>query len=298
ASAVCRSGLGDLLTRSMFNDGPRMPLCSPFTAAEVTDRAIRFIERTDRPYFLAVNYLDGHDPYYVPPKCRDRDYRAVSRAERESVLNASPDLSSRPDPAVARRIRAQYRRALNCMDRSLGRLLATVERDPNTIIAFVGDHGEQFGRHGFGGHGNSVYRQVLHVPLAVRIPRSAPVRITDPVSITDLYVTLVRASDPARRAEVLPLFDAASRRPVLSSYAYLHAPDNEERSGFSVVRDEFHFIHSTRGEELYRYLQDPKEVSPVSIPTHRETADTMRENVQQMRTATKPATWKALGYLN
>jgi len=146
ASAVCRTAIGDLLSRTVFNDGPRMPLCSTYTASEVTARAIRFVSRTKSPYFLTVNYLDGHDPYYVERGCREPSFRALSRAERDPIVSANPD-SHAPDLTIAKRVKAQYRHALNCMDRSLGRLLAAVERDPNTIIAIVGDHGEQFGRH-------------------------------------------------------------------------------------------------------------------------------------------------------
>jgi len=132
----------------------------------------------------------------------------------------------------------------------------------------------------------------------VRVPNQTPARIVDPVSITDLYLTILRAADPEREHESLPLFTAELRRPILSCFAYSGEGYYRARSGFSVVRDEFHFIHSDQGEELYAYPHDPAEVKPIPLHVHRELADTMREDILRMKRAAKPTTFNALGYLN
>ena len=54
-------------------------------------------------------------------------------------------------------------------DQQVGRLLATVERDPwlaaNTLIVFAADHGESLGEHSYWGHGRNLYEPTLRIPL-------------------------------------------------------------------------------------------------------------------------------------
>src|SRR5258706_576312 len=113
-SGVCHSGIVELMYRILLNDGPRMPLCGWFTASEVTARARRYIRRAHRPYMLAVNYLDTHDPYYVPPECRGPGYRTVRRADREALMTAGPGTTP-PSASIVSRAHAQYRAAMSCM---------------------------------------------------------------------------------------------------------------------------------------------------------------------------------------
>ncbi len=62
----------------------------------------------------------------------------------------------------------------------------------NSIIVVTSDHGEAFGEHKFYGHGNSLYREALHVPLIIRYPKLIPAgqRISQPVSLQRLAVTI------------------------------------------------------------------------------------------------------------
>ena len=58
----------------------------------------------------------------------------VPREEREAVLRITPQ-SGPPNPAFVQRVRAQYRAAAECMDRSLTPFVEMLRRDPNTVIA-------------------------------------------------------------------------------------------------------------------------------------------------------------------
>jgi arylsulfatase A-like enzyme len=170
--------------------------------------------------------------------------------------------------------------------------------DGNTVIAIVSDHGEQFGEHGYGYHGNSLYRQVLHVPLILKVPGHAPGRVAEPVSTTDLYASLIRAAEPGRARAPMPLFDARWRRPVLSNFdargrRALHG-------GFSVVRDHLHFMRTLEEPEtLFDYRADPAELSPLPLQEHRPTVDPLREMLlRAARQQTRRVDFDALGYLN
>jgi arylsulfatase A-like enzyme len=63
------------------------------------------------------------------------------------------------------------------VDAQVGRLLAELDRQGlagRTIVAVVGDHGEELGEHGELTHGLLVYEPSLHVPLLVRAPDVLP----------------------------------------------------------------------------------------------------------------------------
>ncbi|HUP62127.1 MAG TPA: sulfatase [Thermoanaerobaculia bacterium] len=290
-SRVCASGIANLAFRVWLYNAPRIPWCGVQTGSRITASARGFVAHAKRPYLLAANYMDAHDPYYVERRCHDASFRQVSRAEREHVLNATP--ASPPNPEIAERVHAQYRAALQCLDRSLGELLDDVERDPRTVIAIVGDHGEQFGEHGLGWHGNSVYRQVLHVPLMIKAPGLAPARITDAVSISDLHRTLLTLADPSRGRARLPLLDAKTRRTVTAFY--LSSPSGE--GAVSVTRGDHHFIRWLSGREaLYDYRRDPEETHPLS---NEDIAQPLREiATKAARTHGSAADFRALGYLH
>ena len=43
----------------------------------------------------------------------------------------------------------------------------------DALIVFTADHGEEFGEHGmYGWHGHTMYDELLHVPLIIKLPRS------------------------------------------------------------------------------------------------------------------------------
>jgi arylsulfatase A-like enzyme len=289
-AVVCRSAIGDLLGRLWIHDGPRSPLCGWFLASDVTSRALRFLRRAPRPYFLTLNYLDGHDPYYLRPECREAGFRPLRRAERDAVYFSRPDKPVAP--ALAARAHSQYRQALRCLDRSLGELLDTLERDPDwptTSVVFVGDHGEQFGEHGLGSHGNSVYPAVLHVPLFARIAGTPPARVPGAVAIADLYAALVQNLDAP--ASPFRLLDPQRRRPVIGNYQ-LDAPFDE--GGFSFTGDQFHYIRWNDGREALFDIRD-RELPLSSQPAWVNRA---RDAVSRAREARRGANeFDALGYL-
>jgi arylsulfatase A-like enzyme len=291
ASGVCHSGIGEMLHRVLLNDGPRLPLCSWFTASEVTARAVRFIRRAHRPYMLAVNYLDTHDPYYVPSECRPAGFRRLSRPDRDVFLSATP--GKQPPASIVRHAHSQYRTAMSCADRFLGVLLDAAARDPNTVIAVVGDHGEEFVEHGRSGHGTDVFQELIHVPLVLRLPGVQPHLVTAPVSTTDLYASLLRAGGIVRGEEPLPLLDASRRRAVVSMY------ETADR-GYSVVSGDYQFLlwPETGREILYDYRHDPAEAHPLDIVAFAAAAEPLRATaVRAARDKQRALQFSAVGYM-
>ena len=273
SSAPCQSGIGHLLLR-MHEYGVLAPrICGWMLASEVTKRAQHYIDDAPRPYFLAVNYFDAHIPYYVPAGCNDIKYDPYRRSDLAAAEKIAQTKVPLP-PDSADRLRTQHRAALQCLDRSLGSLIDSIQQQPdykNTIVAIVADHGEQFGKHFRFGHGNSLYRQVLHVPLLLRYPGRAPSRIKDAVTITDLFDTFMQAAQLDRRPHFdLALFDPAQRRPALAEY--IDGPPGTE--SFSAADDRHHLIMKlNHDQEIYDYQIDPMESSPLGDRARRQASD-------------------------
>ena len=89
-----------------------------------------------------------------------------------------------------------YEACLAGLDFDVCRLLADLEGRglmENTLLVVTSDHGEQFDDHGLMGHMNSLYMELLHVPLMIVFPRRVPSgqRVSGNVSLADLPATVM-----------------------------------------------------------------------------------------------------------
>jgi arylsulfatase A-like enzyme len=82
-----------------------------------------------------------------------------------------------------------YDGEIKLTDDVLGDFFADIKRlnlDNDSIIILLSDHGEGFWEHGLWEHGNSLYNELLHIPLIVR----APGRVAEGKTITQLVRNL------------------------------------------------------------------------------------------------------------
>ena len=227
-----------------------------WTGSEVTRRARALMTDNERPFFLTLNYMDAHDPYYVEGACGGQ---------------------------------SGYREAVRCLDRHIAPIVEWRSARRPTVIAVVGDHGEQFGEHGLVRHGNSLYVQVLHVPLMVRPPHAADARTsTQPLSIAALGTLL----DDAR--------GRVADDPVL---ALLHPPAAANLpSEWSAMDASWHLIVREGGSEaLYHLGTDPaEERNVISANASDPAVAHLRTAIQAMRRAPKPdlRRFRSIGYLH
>jgi choline-sulfatase len=105
-------------------------------------------------------------------------------------------------------------------DRWIGELLDGVRAAgvaDDTLVVVLSDHGEAFGKHRFGGqrlffHGQTLYDELLRVPLIVHAKGLAPRRVDAPVMLTDVAPTLVELVGAPRP----PAFLGRSLAPALT----------------------------------------------------------------------------------
>ncbi len=150
-----------------FDIGMRNNLEHPVHAAELLSEAQSWVKKNgkDKPVFLFLHIYDVHYPYQPPPGYETRFNRAATAAEldyREYAYYKKKPVR----PKRMELLRGQYDECLLAVDdqlRSFVGLWDKVGRSANWLI--TADHGEEFGERGSWGHAQTLYSELLDVPL-------------------------------------------------------------------------------------------------------------------------------------
>jgi arylsulfatase A-like enzyme len=225
------------------------------SGAEVTRDFLSWEARTKGPFFAFLNYFEAHSPHNAPDRARFGGAKLVD----------------------------QYDGALFSLDRELERLVQELKRRgklERTIIVVTSDHGEQFEEHGLKGHANSLYLELLHVPLVIYAPQHSAVGRRDSrvVSLRDLPRTILGVAGILN--STLPgamlvqsqgaASDNAKPSPAIAevSKGINDNPRNPTYHGdlTAVVDDSLHVIRDGKGDHhVYAYRQDPTEVNDLAV---------------------------------
>jgi arylsulfatase A-like enzyme len=239
----------------------------------------------DRPFFAFLNYLDAHAPYLTPPNAKKHFGIRPDTPADFKVLNDWQKLSSPPkDPHQIELARDAYDDCIAYLDAALGRLFDELQRRgvlDDTLVIVTADHGEEIGEHDLVGHGRSLYREELHVPLLIAKPGLVPSGkiVFEPVSLRDLPATIVelvglRQNSPFPGQSVTPLWKASSKPVTFTSTGLVRsevalrekATTKVDRAPAlrgpmtAIVAEGLSYIRNADGtEELYRFGVDPAE---------------------------------------
>ena len=127
-----------------------------------------------------------------------------------------------------------------------------------SVIVICSDHGEEFFEHGGYGHGTTLYEELTHVPLIIKIPWiKRGRRIYELVQTTDIMPTILDLLDmvvPAQ-AEGKSLAGVINNKEFMPVHQYVFG----QRLGNSSIRSEkWDLIVSDKKEsELYHIPSDP-----------------------------------------
>ncbi len=184
----------------------------PDLTETITREAVKLIESHDpsRPFFLWLHYMDPHDPYDPPQRFLERGFD-TKLAKPFSPVNPWHIDGDRSDPQAEEirtgyfklspedkeYIRYLYRAEVRYLDEKIKELIEKI-RDAkldNTIVIFTSDHGEEFWEHGSWGHGQSLYNELLHVPLILWGADMPARRIETPVELIDLAPTILELAE-------------------------------------------------------------------------------------------------------
>jgi arylsulfatase A-like enzyme len=180
-------------------------------ARAITREALRFLSATGRcRTALYLHYLDTHTPYHPPLRYARMfvDPRAATTLGL-TFADVTAAWQHRLAAADRQRVADLYDGAIAWTDRQLGRLLRGVARRgllDRTLVVVTADHGEELWEHGNFFHGQSLYDELLHVPLLVRFPSAGHGRVVeDLVSTVDIVPTIAEVTAiPPRAGTDLP----------------------------------------------------------------------------------------------
>jgi arylsulfatase A-like enzyme len=173
--------------------------------------------------FASVDYVyeDGEEPGSETTDARLADLAVARLRERAGgdrrffgwIFFASPhfDYFAHYADMPGETDLDRYRQELRFMDENLGRVLDALRETgllERTVIAFAGDHGEEFGEHGGEYHKTTVYSESVRVPLVVRVPGMHGGRIDGPTSVAYLFPWLAQAGPSPLAEEIGPMMRA------------------------------------------------------------------------------------------
>jgi arylsulfatase A-like enzyme len=217
-------------------------------AADVAERAIRWLSTVQGRWFLFAHFFDPHTPY-------------------------------RPARGVGDKLSDPYDAEIANMDEAFGRLIDFASGlEGRTLIVVTADHGEGLGDHGEKYHNRYLYDATLRVPLVVVHEGAVPpgTRVRQNVGHVDVLPTVLelaglpsppslggRSLVPALAGRPLP------DRPLLAETLVwsLERPDGIEVR--ALIEGSEKFVRTDRrGEtvrrELYDRSEDPGELADVA----------------------------------
>jgi arylsulfatase A-like enzyme len=224
---------------------------SDIAAPRITKRVVERIRRLGRApgrFVLWTHLFDPHSTYMDHP-----EFPVAGKGVRH--------------------LAARYNAEVAFTDRHVGQILQALTDaglSERTAVLVFSDHGESFGEHRLGGeplyfHGETLYDEVLKVPVILSVPGLAPARIADPVMLMDLAPTLLELSQvpvPAtfRGRSLLPRISGAPLppRPIYAEMLPATSWQHHERvvisGGYKLYAK---FTDNTY--ELYHLAEDPTE---------------------------------------
>ena len=276
--------------------------------------------------FLYIHNTGPHDPYHeteLGPETGvsveerntiNRQLQQLRRLGRADFAHERPigttDNSRRQGKLMARLLEkkadllALYAKDVARADARLGRVVAALkQRDifENALFVLVSDHGEEFGEHGGWQHDQSVYQELLRVPLMIRFPaaRFAGTRVEQSVSLVDVIPTLADVLElpdlaaGARGRSLLPLIEGRDEPEEIritgmrDNRKKFYRPAREARGDVNIVarKGTWKSIWNvdTGSVELYDLATDPQEQTnlaseqPATVAEFREVSGRWRE---------------------
>jgi len=146
----------------------------------VIQHAIKWLkEKRKDKFFLFVHSYQPHSPYW-PPTDFDIFFKSYTGRITGDIWK---DIGIVPEKLESRfktlskidrdRLISLYDGDILYTDYWIGRLLTTLQDlglYNNSLIIFTSDHGEEFNEHGAWEHGHSLYNELIHVPLILKLP--------------------------------------------------------------------------------------------------------------------------------
>jgi arylsulfatase A-like enzyme len=250
------------------------------SADRLIARALKWVERQERPFLLWLHLGDTHEPLDVPADLRETfgPVPRLRKARTWAFMRATDDVASSEFERYRAARTALYDVAVRAVDRELERFmreLGSLGLRDRTVVAITSDHGEELWEHRaeelafhdprgfFGtGHGHHLFQVHLLVPLILTGPDVPSIDLDRNVSLVDLAPTVLDlvGIEGDSSADGHSLLDtSATDRPVVAGWiAYgfeKHAVIDADVKLLSAPGDGI--------ERVYRLGRDRREIGTI-----------------------------------
>ena len=197
-----------------------------------------------RPFFLYIHNGEPHNPYdahigvrgfkSIPQSVRAeikrhvQNYRRLTRedfVQKREIGTTDNTQEQNVEIAALNEMYEDYNElydtSVHDADDHVGSVINSLKKLgewENTLFIVLADHGEELSEHGGWLHDQSVYQELIHVPLIIRFPgdEHAGLRIKSVVSLVDIMPTILDFIDRSeecsrmRGKSLLPVVDGVS----------------------------------------------------------------------------------------
>lgn len=165
------------------------------SASLLVEKALAWLDSGSGPTLLYIHAHEPHSPYEPSPD-NEAPFAFDYRGNRDTRILVGLGQRGQLEPEGLRFLTASYRGEVRHSDQGFGVLLDGLRSRrmlDNSVVLFTADHGEEFLEHKGTEHGKTLYQEMIHVPLAVRLPLGlrGGTRLKEPVQQIDLLPTLL-----------------------------------------------------------------------------------------------------------
>ena len=228
-----------------------------------------------RPFFMFIHMWDVHADYIPPPpydRQFDPDYEGPVTGRNvffDKSINAQM-----PARDIAHLV-ALYDGEIAWTDYHVGMIMDELDalklRD-STIVVLLSDHGEEFFEHGGKDHRRTLYDEVIHIPLIIRMPGRVPAggRFSEQVRMIDVLPTILELANvtPSKAImgqSLVPLFEGEKLPDDTLAVSELYSVGRKLRS---FRRNEYKLIFDEQRQRglVFDMLADPGEKTVLDDP--------------------------------
>lgn len=234
----------------------------------------------DKKFFM---FLHGYDMHGQNVPAEGFDYRFVEKGYDKKFTGSAQEQEALREEGLEKGFvtirdedvkfwRAIYDEKIQRTDEKFKGFLAELKKMgvlDKTIFVLTSDHGTEFAEHKRFDHGFSLYDELIHVPLVIKLPgQKKGAVIIDQVSSLDIMPTVLelldvkmpeRAKNQLRGASLVP----ALKGKDVAKDVYSETDYRQYTYKRSVItREGWKFIYTleNKGRELYNLKKDPKEL--------------------------------------
>lgn len=239
-------------------------------------------QRKNTPFFLWIHYMDIHEPYVPSSQFLSKVDSSIRLSSSEMFELFQKVILPRDvsNSSIVNLLEKLYMAKVIEVDEYIKVLFSIFEEEnvlKNSTIIITSDHGDEFGEHGGLSHDGKMFRELIDIPLIIKIPESDQKATAYPqlVSNIDIAPTIVYLFGIPQPVEfqgqpLLPLENCRDRICFGEAISKKGRQKETDRPIFYCRTGELKMIYEVESDKwsLYDLKTDPHEIKNLfgSVP--------------------------------